>query len=701
MRFCAAAVVFLHHIEGFFNIPDLAFPLRRVAVSFFFVLSGFVLTLIYAREDRPFKAKQFFGRRFLRLYPLHWAILALALLLVFGSQRNELSDPTEWSVALGKQVLLVQTWIPGDAARIAFNGVTWSMSNLVFFYLCFPGIVKCRRHLFLLVVAFLLLNATALMVMASLANADLIGRDSVYEVIHFFPPFRLIEFLLGAFAATVFRRIDAEGGWVKRIAQRPVIASVVDLVLVVGITCGWQYGSTHLSMDVTRLLLGKRPVTSERLLEQPAPNDVLGLRSNSESRNDSTQFGLADDDDGVFSETMLASFKLTASDSNERTDRREPRSSLLHNVHSLPVQPRHAPVPNAQVHNTSESSSPKSKKAPPRSAKLDGEVPHVVRPGSTTARSQMAPSRTRNKRQNLRWHIVNFGIRWWGYVGFAFPSIVLIIWFCFSRGIVGWLLARRVMVYLGELSFAIFLVHRPVILWVRSNLTSLTLNEPVFGAAVCIVITLFVSVLLYQFVESPISRTASISAASWWSRYRQAVSNGLQSSRIAFMTSGCLIAILVVAYLGQDRAIREINRTKDREVRFDSGLAFDLTKQAVGKGFVVVARRKDDTEVSGRLVLQFINENGEVIRRLRIGDLNEGEEDHDFRRIKSPIIRPNAYESLAYIRCVHIPNGLKPARVMKGSPDLSRRGQIIWQRIHAAEDPDRPSMPQTASTTNN
>ena len=79
LRFVAAAAVFAFHIDHTF-LPG-AFgaltPLVRkgyLGVDFFFILSGFILTHVYApqMDAGTFKSRAFFAHRFARVYPVHF-----------------------------------------------------------------------------------------------------------------------------------------------------------------------------------------------------------------------------------------------------------------------------------------------------------------------------------------------------------------------------------------------------------------------------------------------------------------------------------------------------------------------------------------------------------------------------------------------------------------------------------------------------
>src|SRR6202789_3423392 len=91
VRFFGAFLVVFHHSVPVF-LP--AFSDRRlheaprsflasllffmpVSVSFFFLLSGYVLSMVYLRDGKPVERRKFFAARFARIYPLYFVMLVL------------------------------------------------------------------------------------------------------------------------------------------------------------------------------------------------------------------------------------------------------------------------------------------------------------------------------------------------------------------------------------------------------------------------------------------------------------------------------------------------------------------------------------------------------------------------------------------------------------------------------------------------
>ncbi|KAA0012898.1 acyltransferase family protein [Billgrantia pellis] len=82
----------------------------------------------------------FYFGRFTRIWPLHAVILTIVIAL----HPWYMAEPT---VVLAN-FLLVQSWSPNLNVAFSLNGVAWSISNEVFFYLLFP-LVLASRHRFL------------------------------------------------------------------------------------------------------------------------------------------------------------------------------------------------------------------------------------------------------------------------------------------------------------------------------------------------------------------------------------------------------------------------------------------------------------------------------------------------------------------------------------------------------------------------
>jgi peptidoglycan/LPS O-acetylase OafA/YrhL len=95
MRAIAALVVFLHHVPRHFEGD----PLRAfnhiavqggIGVTFFFALSGMVITWAYVPGDRP---RSFYRRRVARIYPAYLAAFLAGLVLAIGIHARHIWGP--------------------------------------------------------------------------------------------------------------------------------------------------------------------------------------------------------------------------------------------------------------------------------------------------------------------------------------------------------------------------------------------------------------------------------------------------------------------------------------------------------------------------------------------------------------------------------------------------------------------------------
>ncbi len=147
LRFFAASLILLHHSFEKFHFGagfNLYLPTYQ-AVSFFFVLSGFILTYVYRGFDSRQSIRRFFVARFARIWPLHCFNFVLILILLkerFGHMAYANGFQLSFLKKAVANLLLIQAWIPDSASFWSFNAVSWSISNELAFYLLFPVLVS-------------------------------------------------------------------------------------------------------------------------------------------------------------------------------------------------------------------------------------------------------------------------------------------------------------------------------------------------------------------------------------------------------------------------------------------------------------------------------------------------------------------------------------------------------------------------------
>jgi peptidoglycan/LPS O-acetylase OafA/YrhL len=111
-----------------------------VFVSFFFLISGFILSYNYAGRSEPMNALDFWMARLSRLYPVYALTMLISIPMLM----------TEWAVRSHAQFwqgaiatpLLLQGFFPHLATF--WMTVTWTLSCEVMLYLAFPWLLRLR-----------------------------------------------------------------------------------------------------------------------------------------------------------------------------------------------------------------------------------------------------------------------------------------------------------------------------------------------------------------------------------------------------------------------------------------------------------------------------------------------------------------------------------------------------------------------------
>lgn len=155
LRALAVAVVILFHWTP--EVKQLG--LGGLGVQLFFVLSGYLITGILADARAKAEAvgagksqiiRSFYARRFLRIFPLYYLVLALAALLGSGNILQYL--PWHLTYLTNVAIFLDQSWI-GEASHL------WSLAVEEQFYLLWPFVLLFtpKRYLTATIVGFILM----------------------------------------------------------------------------------------------------------------------------------------------------------------------------------------------------------------------------------------------------------------------------------------------------------------------------------------------------------------------------------------------------------------------------------------------------------------------------------------------------------------------------------------------------------------
>lgn len=199
LRLLFAIAIFLHHydslrdlqIPGFGGYYDFLFE-GFIGVNFFFILSGFVVNYGYGEKLKKHQVTdgQFVFYRFARLWPLHIVTLVMASCVykAFGAWFT----PNFWI-----SISMLQSFVPVTNAAFMFNGLAWSISVEMFFYIAFCGLIylsKKKKIVLLLV-----------LIGASIVAINYSSQfNNIEWLIYINPFFRLMDFVAGMILSEFF-----------------------------------------------------------------------------------------------------------------------------------------------------------------------------------------------------------------------------------------------------------------------------------------------------------------------------------------------------------------------------------------------------------------------------------------------------------------------------------------------------------------
>lgn len=220
LRFFAAFFIVLLHSEGYFGIPKQTFKslFNTQPVSFFFVLSGFLMFYSYPEFKNNNSAKKFYRSRIGRIWPIHFlAFLFVVFLSALPDSEIIFKGARffETFTMLMANIFLVQSWIPIQSYYGSFYAPSWSISTELFFYLMYPAIIykwKVRWRMWLLGSGiFVILSMLLCNFFEVPAYKNGYSGFTTSALFHVSPFIRIFEFLLGIFAAFIFGIKNSDG----------------------------------------------------------------------------------------------------------------------------------------------------------------------------------------------------------------------------------------------------------------------------------------------------------------------------------------------------------------------------------------------------------------------------------------------------------------------------------------------------------
>lgn len=163
LRFIAAFLVIVHHIEQIKSISQIdnyweklpfIHTIGKLGVVLFFVLSGFLITFLLLQEEHrhtKINIRKFYMRRILRIWPLYFTIIILALAILPNISVFKLPS-------LGKDiiykdlflkvilfVLLMPNMVLSLLGSIPYASHTWSIGAEEQYYIIWPVVLRLLK----------------------------------------------------------------------------------------------------------------------------------------------------------------------------------------------------------------------------------------------------------------------------------------------------------------------------------------------------------------------------------------------------------------------------------------------------------------------------------------------------------------------------------------------------------------------------
>ena len=157
-RLFAALLVVLVHYEIIFGQFVVYGSLGTTALSWFFILSGFIITYSYPDFDSFSDLKRFYVHRFIRIYPVYFLAVLVSAIFVSGGvtalgdqffeqvrrpfeisyDLPQMKDAEFLAISALRHLTFTQSLSSVETLKLVFNGPLWSLVLEVYFYLAFP-----------------------------------------------------------------------------------------------------------------------------------------------------------------------------------------------------------------------------------------------------------------------------------------------------------------------------------------------------------------------------------------------------------------------------------------------------------------------------------------------------------------------------------------------------------------------------------
>jgi len=212
LRFLAASIVIIYHTELFKRYYPASYKLNdclflencgQMAVNFFFVLSGYLITYLLIVEKKKHKTvfiKYFYMRRILRIWPLYYTVLTVGfvILYVFNENPHSISNS---SIVL---YILILPNLAGLFGQDILISHLWSIGVEEQFYIIWPILIKCFNSVIKVCIVFISFFVILNISIWSAHKLNLYDSDFLVGLLRLLQGIRMHCLVIGAIGAYLF-----------------------------------------------------------------------------------------------------------------------------------------------------------------------------------------------------------------------------------------------------------------------------------------------------------------------------------------------------------------------------------------------------------------------------------------------------------------------------------------------------------------
>jgi len=240
------------------------------ALSWFFVLSGFILSYTYPTVQGSASYKRYYLHRVIRIFPVYLLAVLVSSLFVSTAYLNvgeafftevnrpfvlryDLPEPLDvsfWTMATFRHLTFTQSLSNIETLNLVFNGPLWSLVLEMYFYLCFPALlillrkIDTKARVAFAFVGFYLLQF--LLIQINLPDAEQYSLLNLNIPVYTNPFIRGIEFILGMLVYKAFvlypHRTNSADIQTRWVAASIAVACYVASVYLTHSYVPYQYG---------------------------------------------------------------------------------------------------------------------------------------------------------------------------------------------------------------------------------------------------------------------------------------------------------------------------------------------------------------------------------------------------------------------------------------------------------------------------